>query len=796
MSGRHVDWLRWRFSSPAAQSLASAGRKLLGTLQEQLRFGGLRQGKLTHVLPDGTRIVAQHDGTTPFVTIVRPEDLDEPPAPTVRYAAWIPRGFVVYPTSDESRTGWGGPPLPASGATTWADENLRPGLDVARWTSEGKLGEVLLTRVRDAGYPRRRRNAIPAMFEATDVPRGYFIDAYGRALPMGTPTAPPQATTEWTAYRMEFEDAVDRETMQPDVLLRALWVAAVGGEGYLKPLRGFYDRAWRASSYVRTSDLDSETIVDADLPHAPGGYVKATERARHDGVMAHEREAITRFNGTISDVADELANAIALRGGDFEPGATTLHVADVGALRSLVAEERQQWIAYGARRWYPPAESGLPILSWDAFPFLNWHAQLVYQFTVGGVAGGVTDDLEAIEGPFRREQKPLFSKRLYAWGRVIGELPDTVLAAAIQRNEQGYRLIVLTWRSSDQLGTVWPNTVPGLRPFNALARLRVYFVDLARNQGMTMLLKQARVGEYDEEANPLGWRYAGLLRMVEDDRWMIPGSGSIAIRTYCPLQAPSFNAAGDTVIVAYERLMTAFFTTHHVVAMTRFVDVREGLLDVERTIYGGVEDDHFLSSVLPEPEVQISELYGADWAADGAPYPFAVVYEIETYEASSPLLDSQVIRTNTYTDGGPERLPTDLLLRIQVRRFATQAYVLDITRGVVMVLNHDAEVPGFQFVWVNAGSAQFSHAFPDPFGIPQIEQEPADRRQSANLAQPTYARRGEDYVFGFELAPSPTVWPVPPGAFLGAYYRSSIGDLVELTETPGGRVGFYPVGVV
>lgn len=767
----------------------------MGELQNSMAFAGLRQGKLTQVMADGTRIVAQHDGATPIVTITSPTDTAEAPQPPPRIAAWIPRGFVVYPTSDESRTGWGGPPIPADDVGTWHSTNLRPGLDVARWTVAGPLGEVLLTRVRDAGYPRRRRNAIPAMFERVDVPRGRFIDAYGRSLPFGTATAPAPETTVWTAYRMEFEDALNRDTMEPDVLLRALFVAVRDDDAFLMPLRGYYDRAWRASSYVRTGDLDDETIVDAELPSAPAGYVKASSRARHDGEMRLQREAITRHNGTISEVADELAGAINLHGGDFEAAATTLHVADVGALRSLVAEERRQWIAYGARRWYPPTGQGLPILSWDGPPFANWHAHQVYQFTVDGEPGGATEDLESLEGPVRGELRPLYSKRLYAWGRVIGELPDTVLAAAIQQYERGWRIVVLTYRASDQPGSVWDDGF-GFKPFNTIARLRLYFVDVARNEAMTMLLREARVGEYDAVSNPLGWRYADQVRLAEDDRWMV--LPDFSIRTYCPLQAPVFDSTGTRVLATYDRFLAAPYTRYVVMTETVLLSIEEGAVTTERTLWGGPAEDPAFGIWTPDAPSGLhpNMIYGADYAPAGAQYRISMLYEAPAITTSTPELSATVLRHNNYTTGGDTQLPTDIVLSTFSALYSNFVYTLDVVKNVPLVLNHVASASGFQVVWVRDGSSEYGKIFTDPYGIEQIWWTPSEQRQSIRLLQPTYARRGSEWIFGVELAPHSSVWAVPPGAFIGAFYYSSLGDLDSLTQTPGARVGYYPVGVV
>lgn len=786
---RHTGWARFRLSSLEATRYIPEARKMLGFVLDRCKLGGLTQGELNRTLLDGTVIRARYDGTTPYVDIIAAPSAAIVIDSTVRIAAWVPRGFVLYPASSESRAGWGHPLLGIDDDNRYDAENLSPAVTPTLWTSNGALGEVLLTNLRDAAYPPRTRDPLPIFFEDSDIPDGFFIDAYGRVLRNGTPAPPSIETSAWKCWRMQFDDLLDRETMTPDLLLRAFWEGVAGGQEFLLPLRGYFDRAHRSAKDVRESDYDGgSTITDEDLNSAAEGYRLAEQRARKDGFIPKESEGITRMNGTIAEVTAELASAVDLP--SFEPERTELRLAFGVAGRSLAAQQRDQWIAYGARRWYPPPGLGLPILSWDGFPMTNWPAWLVYQFTVGRLPNTPNEDLENVEGPFHGERRPLFSKRLYAWGRIIGELPDTVVAAAIQQREDAWRIIVATRRVSDQLDSVWPSG-GGYRPRNSLARLRVYFVDVDRNEGLTMLLRDARVGAYDEVTNPLGWRYADQLRMAPDDE--IDGFGA---QIYCPLQSPVFDATGTRIVITYDRYFSTGFQRFVVMTETVLTNVDEGVLTTDRTIWGGpAEVPSFNLWFAPsESGLHPNMTYGADYAPADAQFRISIVYEAPAVTNTVPERSARVLRQNNYTTGGIDQLPGDLLLSDFFTQYSNYLYALDVAKNVVANVNH---VEGsFQIVWIRDGSTQFSSIFTDPYGIPQSEDVPDEQLQSVELLQPTYARRNAEWVFGFELAPQPTEWPVPAGAFLGSYYQSSVGSLVELTQTPGDDVGYYPVGVV
>ena len=103
---KHLDWMRTRAARPEDVDVAQfEGRKLLGALMESVKLGGITQGVRRRVLDDGTVVEARFDGTTPTVTVLSGPSTATKPSGRIRAATWIPRGFVLYPVSDESVKG-------------------------------------------------------------------------------------------------------------------------------------------------------------------------------------------------------------------------------------------------------------------------------------------------------------------------------------------------------------------------------------------------------------------------------------------------------------------------------------------------------------------------------------------------------------------------------------------------------------------------------------------------------------------------------------------------------------------
>lgn len=151
-------------------------RKVVGALVARLALSGAPVGRTRKALPDGSIIDARWNGTLAKVWI-GPATVTEEPEPDVsgKPLLWLPRGFLVYPANDLAPFGWGFPVVKTNeDSSDWDEENLAPGLDVARWTPSGALGGVLLTRLVDGGFPARESGAdyvAPLMYSASVGPR-------------------------------------------------------------------------------------------------------------------------------------------------------------------------------------------------------------------------------------------------------------------------------------------------------------------------------------------------------------------------------------------------------------------------------------------------------------------------------------------------------------------------------------------------------------------------------------------------------------------------------------------------
>ena len=151
----------------ASVAARAFGRKMI----EQIAESQLRVNKLYRQLADGTVLIAQRAGQQYRLTILSRSRASTQAQQVAQ--VWSPRGFVVWPVSDAAPFGWGFPVVQDTGfnVTAYSKQNLAPGLDVARWTAAGPLPEVLLSRVTDAGYPKRKKNIAPMNFSTSHGPQ-------------------------------------------------------------------------------------------------------------------------------------------------------------------------------------------------------------------------------------------------------------------------------------------------------------------------------------------------------------------------------------------------------------------------------------------------------------------------------------------------------------------------------------------------------------------------------------------------------------------------------------------------
>ena len=106
---RYVGELRWRFVGDAqlAQSFIPHARKVVGLLHET--SPGIPTNRITREVSDGVTVTVwqwMSQITAEIDVRVLEEKRAEKGTPN---AVWIPKGFVVYPVSDDAPQGWGVP---------------------------------------------------------------------------------------------------------------------------------------------------------------------------------------------------------------------------------------------------------------------------------------------------------------------------------------------------------------------------------------------------------------------------------------------------------------------------------------------------------------------------------------------------------------------------------------------------------------------------------------------------------------------------------------------------------------
>lgn len=250
---RYVGDLRWRFKGDAqlAQTFIPRARVVAGLLDDVMP--NLATARVKREIAEGVIVEAKRWGSQLVVTIDVRKLESKTFQSSERYNPWLPEGFVFYPASDASPNGWGLPiqkinvPGVSEDEQPFAPENLAPGLDVSRWTPGGSLGEVLVTRKPDAGYP-----PLTTDVQESIVSPPLYHPEYGPHPEKKNPTT----LGPWQAYRLEFTDfeanaeGLDQETRNE----RKEWKrelfrlfnehrAGAGRDPLNPPIRGDYDSA-------------------------------------------------------------------------------------------------------------------------------------------------------------------------------------------------------------------------------------------------------------------------------------------------------------------------------------------------------------------------------------------------------------------------------------------------------------------------------------------------------------------------------------------------------------------------
>ena len=300
-----------------------AARKVLGLLADTK--GSVGTAKLVREVAKGVIVTAMFWAGMPIIEIDVQAHGDMVRGKT-EAGMWIPEGFVFYPASDDSPNGWG---LPVNYNAVegyegyfnvFAPENLKPGLDVSRWTPGGCLGQVLVTQKVDAGYPKPKREGNELILYPP-----LYHPQYGPH-----PTKPQvDAEGAWKAYRLEFTDyqtnventsraeqAAGKRWKREEFRLLNEHRDGLGLGLVLPPVRGDYDSAqatceWSLSTHWFGHSCDGFPIT----------WKAYADRGRKNGSIASEDADISddsmRETPFANPTAEILANA-ATFAGDFE----------------------------------------------------------------------------------------------------------------------------------------------------------------------------------------------------------------------------------------------------------------------------------------------------------------------------------------------------------------------------------------------------------------------------------------------------------------------------------------------
>lgn len=513
------------------EQLQDEGRRLLGDLKEYLRLGGIKVGRRERTLSDGTRIIAIFDGTTAITEVIRPRESVADELVETPTDIWIPQGFVLYPATSEAPAGWGLPVVQQTvdengdALTPYATVNINPGIDVSRWTPGGALGQVLLTRHVNAGYPDPDSFVVPLFFSRAAGPRveddwtpgveiGSAYAAYRLRLTGFADTPAPGSTLGDIGAAQAFRRGVFERINEHRV--------SIGRDPVEQPIHGVYNSAQGSAdiqflthtaghfserypiTYRTPEDRMSKDglrtlgtiypapnsrnynygeIVFALTTQPPeligtdpngvsiynivGGGRSVTAQDAFDGWMASPPHRATIESTTFD--RDGMAGTV------VQP-AQRANYADAHFIRN------DQWIGCGNRVFECP--DGLSPISWFGPPTLNlaWETWPVFINT------DVDEPLVLLTTNFafnndestwfayfsttrETDYRLAWSRGIYSAGRCIAYAPGLVWAAGVHKLANGrYRLIVLTHNEADQLSDKLAN---GMTPV-----LRYYYCDM------------------------------------------------------------------------------------------------------------------------------------------------------------------------------------------------------------------------------------------------------------------------------------------------------------------------------
>lgn len=543
----------------------SNARALLGGLMQDLAEAKIRSGRVEKRITDDVVIRAEYDGTLARITITARERGGYKPPTT--FEVWVPRGIVVYPASDAAPRGWGLPvQLDTTGGATQFDAiNRAPGLDVARWTPGGALGQVLLTDAEDAAYPQRSAIVVPAL----------YTNDYGPKLTKPYEAAP---TASWRAFRLEFADfaanspgAGVAESAAIVSNKRAVFTLvnelrdSLSLDPLQLPLRGYYD-----GGQLYTEIMFETNVLGHFAAQFPATYQTYPERTEKEGFLypVFHADADSHNKPSGGGAENGMANAASATviGADpngysiyaIVPGAnvdaaaayaawlaspphyanmtstsfndffTTTNIGFRGAYAGQQFELRSQWLSAGNRQWIS-AHDDVPVISWFGFLTQNlaWETWPV-AFDNSDDASPPTDPLIVL-GPFvdvngrvwlryrygnttpsavekTNDYVLALDSRIFARGRAIAVAPHggLVWAAAVQKYESPDADTATVYRLIALVHHADDNGGDGLT--DGMTRyLRVWWCDLP-NDGMLPCTPHSQIrGVYGDEDEGWPW---------------------------------------------------------------------------------------------------------------------------------------------------------------------------------------------------------------------------------------------------------------------------------------------------
>jgi uncharacterized protein YkwD len=402
---RYVGELRWRFVGDAqlAQSFIPRARKVVGLLHET--SPGIPTNRVTREVAEGVTVTVwqwMSQITAEIDVRVLEEKRAEKGTPN---AVWIPKGFVVYPVSDDAPQGWGVPIIhraknnDGEDIGPWDKENLAPGLDTERWTPGGAWGQVLLSKIPNAGYPQGRNDrqlvAAPLLYHDEYGPR---IEKY----------LEPPAGDSYAAYRVELSDYDGEEKQRECFDLTNDLRVAVGRDPLVPPPK------WRFNSAQASAETMHDAMVMGHFSeHYWPTWAKPADRFCRDGaihtsyglpnnanvnlwenaaaqtfgsldVIGHDPHGVPIYSVSAPGPAFTAAEAVDLW--EHSPGhyAHMVNVrfdADTGRRGTFFAgfsenyatqhfERADRWIGCGNRSWRS-SHPEIPQLTWFGFPAIN-----------------------------------------------------------------------------------------------------------------------------------------------------------------------------------------------------------------------------------------------------------------------------------------------------------------------------------------------------------------------------------------------------------------------------------------